>query len=309
MPKLKSIREGYLYELLNGNGVIDKTIIEYTEKGKQLGADELELTMSEIARTYKIPLKSKVCDYYQEHKIKVISLENNHMTKSIPFFATGSQNGPVAYIPIDAHSKRDKDGNYSIPTKNLYCLLEGAYILLSLINGNSISSIQALQKLSNNYANMILRIFNKKFSLNLDRVKQNKLRYALNVFYLENLLQMDNEEVVSNIAIINCSDISPTILKNTVEVIKRENGMDDINKFINSLTNDDLQFGFKDLTTRNFLESFISMYGPSNLLSLEYVPYFVFNLFAAKHGAFINNQYTVTEVIDKNVDKAYIYFL
>jgi hypothetical protein len=47
------------------------------------------------------------------------------------------------------------------------------------------------------------------------------------------------------------------------------------------------------------------MYDHSALLSLEYFPYFLYNVLSVTNGAYINNQYVLEDIIEKHGPKLY----
>jgi len=75
--------------------------------------------------------------------------------------------------------------------------------------------------------------------------------------------------------------------------------------FINALARPALGLKLKDLSVRNYLESFINMYESSALLSLESFPYFLYNVISVTNGAYINNQYVLEDVVGTSGIKLY----
>ncbi len=292
--------------MLNKDNSLQKRILSLVDTGIILTSTHLEEPLMIINKNFKFPLKEKTLNAYSGEKIKLmISKDNSKIPQSFPFFLINSKNGPVPIVVLDSYGKFEEDGSFKIPAKTLYTLMEAGYILGELYSIINISSTSSLQKLSNNWANMVLKVFNKKYSLNLDKEKTIKVRFLLNKFYLKNILGMDNEDQIYNISATNCVGGVAAILEDLNSRVDNK-AYEDINSFINLLCEDELMFGFKDLNTRAFLEAFIAMYKPTNLLSLESLPHFLFNIFAANKGAFINNQYALMDIIDNNVDKAYV---
>ena len=74
----------------------------------------------------------------------------------------------------------------------------------------------------------------------------------------------------------------------------------DINAFVTTLANGNLNLGLEKMNIRGYLEAYMQMYGGPALLALELFPYFVFNIDSAIHGGFINNQYMFEDLIEKD---------
>jgi hypothetical protein len=151
---------------------------------------------------------------------------------------------------------------------------------------------------------MIVRVFNKKYALNIDKNKVNKLLFLANKFYLINLLGLEDNETTKNYAMKACVAPNPLALDEANRLFKPE-GYIDFSKFIDELKNPDLGFNFKELQVRGFMEAFITMYESSMLMGLESFPYFFYNVLAVTNGAYMNNQYILEDIVDINGAKMY----
>jgi hypothetical protein len=162
------------------------------------------------------------------------------------------------------------------------------------------------------WAHMFTRLLNKKLALNIDKKNFEKVIYLAAKYYMLNVLQMKDSEVTKNYALKLCKNVDRiTLQRIDQEFMSRfaENSKDDAKKnpyeniatFIQGLTYMGalITSGIVNITVRDYLKDFISMYGNAALLGLEHPSYFIFNIFSAINGAFLNNQYAFKDIISR----------
>jgi len=151
---------------------------------------------------------------------------------------------------------------------------------------------------------MFTRVLNKKYALNIDKSRMHKVILLSSKFYLINILGLNDDEVTFNYAYKNCAHGNRYILEETNDLLTLEDYAT-LETFINALARPALGLKLKDLSVRNYLESFINMYESSALLSLESFPYFLYNVISVTNGAYINNQYVLEDVVGTSGIKLY----
>jgi hypothetical protein len=226
----------------------------------------------------------------------------------MPFFLTKNAQGKVvSVVLVDTYGKMDKETKYvNVDAKKLYCMMEAAHLARTYyFHSQELAKRNVvITSGSSIYANMFARVLNKKYALNVDKTKYHKVLFLASKFYLINILGLSDGEMAVNYAMKNCIGGNPYILREVNDLMNEED-FKDISLFIKALTRQELGLGLGDLTVRGFLEQFITMYDHSALLSLEYFPYFLYNVLSVTNGAYINNQYVLEDIIEKHGPKLY----
>jgi len=309
----KSLEDTFVYKNLNKGDIISTNISKIFREGEILGQKNLEEAFIIINKNFKFPLKYKVMEDFQKGGLVLMySPAHVKLPTSMPFFLTrNSKDEVVAIILVDLYGSMNKETrNVNIDVKKLYCIMESAYIAkLCFLNANTINvSSTVMSYGSIIYANMFTRVLNKKYALNVDRNKFNKVIFLSSKFFLINMLNKSDNEMIFNYCLKNCVEGNKFILSEVNDIFKNED-FTDLSLFINGLIRSELGLNFKDLSVRNYLESFINMYDGSALLALESFPYFMYNILAVINGAYLNNQYILEDIVQTNGTKLYQYFL
>jgi hypothetical protein len=304
----KSIQSSFIYKHLNQNDVLTKNIVNLTHKGRLLTIQDLEEAFMVINKNFKFPLKYRVLDAVNDGTLQLrYNSDNRKMPTCMPFFLTKENDRIISVISIDLYGHENKDNkNISIDPKKLYCLLEAAYIAQICFKHSSQLSTRNIIITNGSaiYSNLFTKVLNKKYALNVDKNKMHKVLFLTSKFYMINILGLQDNESVFNYSIKNCLNANPYSIKEVNEQFKAED-YEDLSKFILALSNSNNGLGFKDLTVRSYLESFINMYDASALLSLESFPYFLYNVISVLNGAYINNQYAMEDIVERHGSKLY----
>lgn len=305
---LKSLETTFIYNHLNRSNGITVNIGALLSSGKVLTKEELEEPFMIINKNFKFPFKYKVLDAFSAGEIQVIYSNTAKIPTCIPFFLTKDKsNRIIAVVVANIYGTYNEDTkSLKIDPKKLYCMMESAYLAkICYMHSKQISTrAMILSGGSNIYSSMFTRVLNKKYAVNIDKSKMNKLLFLSSKFYLINIMGMADNDVVFNYAIKNCPNGNLYSLKDVNELLQPED-YSSLEKFIQALTRPELGLGLKNLTVRNYLESFINMYEASALLSLESFYYFLYNILSVTNGAYINNQYVLEDIVGNTGVKIY----
>jgi hypothetical protein len=279
------------------------------KEGTVLTKANLEEAFLIINKNFKFPLKFTVMEEVEKGDIVLLySPDNVRIPTSMPFFLTKNAQGKVvSVVLVDTYGKMDKETKYvNVDAKKLYCMMEAAHLARTYyFHSQELAKRNVvITSGSSIYANMFARVLNKKYALNVDKTKYHKVLFLASKFYLINILGLSDGEMAVNYAMKNCIGGNPYILREVNDLMNEED-FKDISLFIKALTRQELGLGLGDLTVRGFLEQFITMYDHSALLSLEYFPYFLYNVLSVTNGAYINNQYVLEDIIEKHGPKLY----
>lgn len=306
---LKSLGDTFIYQNLNSNNSITKIIPNILKNGKILTQKNLEDVYNIIYKNFKFPLKHKIFEDIENGTIVPIFSPNTvRMITAMPFFLTRDESGKViAVVLVDMYGSMNKDNeSVTIDPKKFYAMLEGAYFAKLCFRRSDVISTNSIVITSGSsvYSNMFTRILNKKYALNTDKIKMHKVIFAASKFFLINILGLRDDEKTFNYAFRNCIGGNHLIM-NEFNNLFEPGDFKDLASFIKALSSPRLGLNLKDLTVRNYLEQFIHMYDAACLLSLESLPYFIYNVIAVANGAYINNQYVLEDIVDNHGAKIY----
>lgn len=304
----KMLQDTFIYKNLNRNDIITTNIGKLLHDGTVLTKNNIEEALLIINKNFKFPLKYKILEEFASGDIILIYGGNTtKLPTCMPFFLTKKDNRVVAVVSIDTYGTMNKETNYvNIDAKKLYCLMESAYMakLCFLYNKQVCNRNVVISHGSSIYCNMFTRILNKKYALNVDKNKLQKVLFLSSKFYMLNMLGLQDNDMVVNYAIKNCINGNSLILKEVNDMLNPADYAD-FSTFITALNKPELNLNFKDLTTRAYLEAFINTFDGSALMALEAFPYFLYNVFAVVNGAYINNQYVLEDIVDIHGAKIY----
>ena len=318
--KIKSVRDTYLYSQINKNGNFDENIKTLLSKGIAPTEKQLERQLSTINSYYKFSLKNAVLDAFKNGEIQAMMFPKgitaqHKIPTCLPFILVPTNGGVKGIAIIDNYATMDKDsGPVDIDTQKFYTFLETAYIARAIqlgfrhirshtsmyVNGSSI------------YSHMFTRLLNKKYALNVNKTGYQKIIYLASKFYMINLLQLPDGDMVNNYAMRGAKDIDKmTISRLEEQVLSQSNGhaYDDIAQFIKAIASCGYMVtsGLNKLEVREYMTDFIRMYGNSALFGLEHLSYFIFNIVSTMNSAFLNNQYAFKDIIGKSGSDLYGY--
>lgn len=304
---IKSLEQTYLYGHLNKSNGMSKNIMNIIQS-MTVTREQIEEPLLTITKNFKFPLKYKVLDDFKDGKIILKYSKTATLPTCLPFFLTKNAGQVVAIVSINSYATFDEDANtIRIDPKKLYCLMEGAYLAKSIyFNSSKIPTHSTIiSSGSQIYSYIFTRVLNKKYALNVDKTKMNKVLMLSSKFYMINILGLKDTDMIFNYAIKNCPTGNIYSLKEANEAFNPE-AYNSLETFINELTtNKALGLGFKDLTVRGYIEAFINMYDSSALLALETFPYFVYMIVCVVDGGYMNNQYVLEDLVGKAGAKIY----
>lgn len=311
MNDMKNLQDTFIFKHLNTNDRINKLIVEIIQRGSVVTKENMNFSFLTINKNYKYALKNSVLNAVDNNKIIMMySPDGVKMPSCMPWFLTRDKSGKiVAVVCIDVYGTKSANStDINIDPKKLYVMLEGAY--LALVYANNFKAVSINSNIITNgsliYSQMFTKILNKKYSLNINKDKQNKFIFLSSKFFLLNILGLNNSNVVYNYALNNCKNPNQMSIQELDDEFPLE-AYESFDKFLLELINNQ---GTKDhipgLNVRGYLESFIQTYDGSALLSLESFPYFMYNIISVVDAGFINNQYIFEDIVDVYGAKMYV---
>lgn len=302
-----SMEDSFIYKTLNSSSGLIEKIVKYIKTSVALDKTYWEEQYSQIGKGIISPLCGRVLEAYDNGLIELLYSRETKVGTAIPFIVRKKDNKIVASIFISTFSTIDKSDNLTIPVKQIYALMECAYVALQMqINPMKIQRNVALMKLcSTVYVQMIMRILNKEYSLILDNTLYEKVQYCVARFFIERIWEYPNKNLVDAYAsndLKYIDNIDLDMLKTGYENF----GITDINKLIEYIKT--LSPRMSELNIRYFIERFVNTYHSSALISLDYLPYVFFVIINILLGSFLISQAALNDLIKniRGMNKFYI---
>lgn len=305
MAGYKPITNTYLFKNLGGSALTSK-INDAVVKGKKYTEHDLMEQFIHIKNYEKSLLKQRVLTEFKEGRIELIYADNVQLSKLMPFILVPSQMGHKVIIFLNPFCNMRSDGLLSIRGNVLYTLLESGYLAKNFAdNYNAVKNDTLMrQQGALMYANIFIKPINKMFNTNLDTTREGKVLFLATKFYLKNVLGIDNEEYIFNVGTKVANRVSPFTLQEVNNLVDEE-AYTDISTFIQALGDERLLLGFEGkLQLRNYLYTYITMYGEAAPFCLESMVYFIFIVNTVRRGSEkMFNQMQLEPIIEKSGEK------
>ena len=303
-----TMEDSLVYKTFNqANGVVDK-IVKYLSSGVPLDKSYIEDQYAIIRRGAGIsPLSQKVLEAFNNGDIEIIWNNTEKVGVAMPFIVRRKSDGKVvSTIFINAFATIKDDSILVIPAKQLYGLMEGAYIALKLQTDpvKVMKNAELMMTTASVYTEMMTRILNKEYALTLDKVLYDKVCYCIKRFYLECVWEYPNTGLVSNYASsdlkyiqqFDLDALDATYSKMEIKTIAN------LLEFVKSLSP-----RMSDLNLRYYIERFIKTYHGASILSIDYLPYVFFVITNVVMSTFLVSQTALNDIIKntKNINRFY----
>lgn len=296
--KYKAISNTYVFKQFKNN--LTQIIGETLSNSQVLTQKELAEQFLMMQKYINSPLKPKILNELQNGNIKLIFSGDVGTLTFLPFIMTMENGHLCANVLVSSFGNMRQDGMVSIDYRKLYTLIESAYyakqFLLRYQSYKNNSDI--LSEGSKIYSNMFVKPINKKFNLHLDKNREDTLLFLAAKFYLKNVIGVQNDELVFNIALRSCKAGNPILLKEA-DVVVPEEAYENLGSFLEAIKDDKLNLGLSGLTARGFMESYISLYGSGTVFGLEMFPYFLYVINASLNSRGLVNNYSLEDITEK----------
>lgn len=296
-----SIEDSYIYKSFNASNSLIQKIVKYLKTSVALDKSYFEEQYMQMKRTSISPLSRRVIEAYDAGKIELLYSRETKIGTSIPFIVRKNEKGQVVVtIFISTFSVLDKNDNLTIPVKQIYALMESAYVALQLQTypANITRNVSLMKLCASTYVEMLMRILNKEYALTLDKPLYDKVTYSLKKFFLTNIWNYPNKDLIESYASTDLKFIEELDLSLTKQAYN-DVEIKDINDLLNFIKT--LSPRMKDLNTRYFIERYVNTYHGSSILSIDYLPYVFFVIINILLGSFLISQAALNDII-KNIN-------
>lgn len=305
--KESSMEDSFIYKSFNAsNGVVEK-LVKYIKTAVLLDSSFIEEQYMQIKKLSISPLTQKVIEAYDNGDIELLYSRDVKIGTSMPFIIRRNASGKiVATIFIATFGVVDKDNNMNIPVKQLYALMESAYVALEMQkNPTKIQRNAGLMRIcASVYTAMFMRILNKLYALTTDRALHDKASYAITRFFLERVWEYPNTGLIESYATADLKYIEQLDLDLTKQGYDsaQVKDLNDLILFVKTLSP---RMG--DLNTRYFIEQYVNTYHGASIMAMDYLPYVFFVIINIILSSFLISQTALNDLIKniKGINKFY----
>ncbi len=294
----ESMEDSYVYKMFNTSNSIMSKMVENIKRSDVITAEGIEDQYRQIKRSSVSPLSRAVLADYDNGDIEIRYAPEStvRMPSPIPFIVRRGANGtPIATIFIKAFSGI-QNGMLNIPTKNLYAIMESAYLArqIQLYPTKLMRNTTVCKICMYIYTQMYMKILIKEYALSMDRPLCDKVKYCISRFFLEKVWGLTNRDAVISYASAGCINLPDTAVADITREYSDAN-VSDVSGLIEFLAAYSPRM--KNLNTKYFIERWISMYHAPATLAMDYLPYLLFTINNVVLGSFIVAQNSLADII------------
>lgn len=309
-PRLKLLTESSLvdtvvYRSFNKNSELNKIIVSGIKNSIPIDKSYIAEQLMQINRTKISPLSDEVLNAYYNGNIVLLYCKKANIPQALPFFASKIKGKITVIIFVNNYGQilkaESNDQKYlSISMKDLYVLLEGAYIAYRYaVLPVKVTKDLGLMKISTQlYTSMIMRILNKEYAISMDQALYASVSFVVARFFIERVwMSVMGDDLNFSYArsVIDKTkvgvDMNDITVTNDLYTEAHIQSADELVKFLSTLSP-----RLKTLNFRYFLQCYINTFKPGAMFSLECLPYFLFTIEASLCGSFIVNQPILSDI-------------
>ncbi|MGL6099439.1 MAG: hypothetical protein ACRC0G_07425 [Fusobacteriaceae bacterium] len=305
---MRNLGNTELYKALDGGGnPISKAIMATVISGRKVSLNgDLPEAYERISR-FAFPNRVDVINAVADGTIQiVIGTGKEKVPPFITNYTIKSANGEfISYADITMISSVNADNKIKVNDKELYAVLSSAYITHCCYkNWGAMRTMALKEPLAKSYGKLMLKVFNRLFSLSANTINLEKVLYCVHKFYYLNVLGFkDSTENINS----TCMKMTETINSKIVSDI--DNYVTDkdyatLKTFLEALATN-IPVCAK-LTQSGFMNSWVSMYGSGSVFAIEFLPAYLTIIDYVMTGSYLTiNTGTVERIIDKQASEIY----
>lgn len=299
-----SLSESSLYRRFNSvNARLTAIVLKAIKQSTEIDRSVIEEQILQIERTRLSNLVENVLHAFDNKELVLVYAPSVKIPNILPFIVIKTPSGASrAYVFVSNYGtmSRTPDGTdfLNVTMKDLYALMEGAYIALRYAqNPIPIQKKLGLMKTCTDlYTTILMNLLNGSHALSMDPSTYDKVSFAVAKFFLERVWMSTNDEINFSYA----KGANPTARgANILELQTLNDDYDaanietiiDLVSFLQKITP-----RLETLSIQYFCDSYIRMYKPASTFGLEVLPYFLFMITSSLIGSFIVRADIITDV-------------
>lgn len=297
-----SLSDSVVFQAYNSHAEMSTLIMNAIKDSIVITENHIEEQIMQIERTRISPLSDKVLEEFRNGNIVLIYANSLRVPQMLPFFATKMGGKIKVFVFVNNYGTISKkavvtgETYLNIGMKDLYVLMEGAYTsLMTAMYPSRINRALGLMKISCSiYVHMLVRIFNKEYTISMDQDLYDKIVFTLGKYFLETVWGCTNKDIVFSYARSNINHAMNIALLDQLSNEYESQQIKTLDKLIAFIK--EFSPRVKELNFRYFLQCFMVTYKPAATFGLECLPYFLFTIQSSMIGSFIVKQPIIADV-------------
>lgn len=301
-----TMEDSYIFSMFNENKELTSKMLAYIKTAVSIDEEMLQEQLLQIKKSRISPLADEVLAAFARGEIELLYNRTVKVPLATPFIVrrdpsfSGNTFNIKASIFIANYGAVSKKANaFEIPMKNLYVLMESAFVALTIHKyPNKLQRSYGLMKiLCSIYTSMFTRIMNREYSLSLDQDLYDRVNFVISRFFLEKVWGLTNMDIFFNNAMVNIQNPNVSDLKIVSDNYDAAEIKDvgDMLLFIK-----DLSPRLTSLSVRYIIQRFMITYHGGAVMAIDYLPYMFYVVINTLLGGFLLSQTSLADIIKNN---------
>ena len=301
-----TMEDSYIFSMFNENKELTSKMLAYIKTAVSIDEEMLQEQLLQIKKSRISPLADEVLAAFARGEIDLLYIRTVKVPLATPFIVkrdpsfSGNTFNIKASIFIANYGAVSKKANaFEIPMKNLYVLMESAFVALTIHKyPNKLQRSYGLMKiLCSIYTSMFTRIMNREYSLSLDQDLYDRVNFVISRFFLEKVWGLTNMDIIFNNAMVNIQNPNVSDLKIVSDNYDAAEIKDvgDMLLFIK-----DLSPRLTSLSVRYIIQRFMITYDGGAVMAIDYLPYMFYVVINTLLGGFLLSQTSLADIIKNN---------
>lgn len=301
-----TMEDSYIFQKFNDNHELTTKMISYIKGASVITEDFIQEQLLQIKKSRISPIVDKVLDAYRDGTIEILYNRSVKIPVSCPYIIRkdptfrGNVQGVKASIFIANYSAISKQsGALTIPMKNLYVLLESAYISVFIhLHPSLVQRNYGLMKvMCSVYTSMFTRILSRDYAITLDQNINDGTNFIISKFFLEKLWELKNPDVVFNTAMINITNPNPAELRLVSDAYDDAN-IESVADMLAQIRT--LSPRMEDLSVQMVIQRYMTTFNGGAVIAIDYLPYLFYVVINTVLGGYLLSQTALSDIIRNN---------
>ena len=298
-----TMEDSFIFQKFNDNRELTTKMISYIKGATVIGEEFLQEQLLQIKKSRISPLVDKVLEAYANGSIEILFNKNIKVPISTPYIIrrdpsfTGNIQNIKATIFIANYATIAKQSMaLNIPMKNLYVLMESAYISMYIHTHPTVlqRNYGLMKVMCSVYTEMFTRILSRDYAITLDQNLNDSSKFIISKFFLEKLWELKNPDVIFNTAQINIQNPNVHELR-LVSDAYDEAHVENVSDMLMQIKNLDSRMA--DLSVQLIIQRFMMTFNGGAVIAIDYLPYLFYVIINTLLGGFLLSQTTLSDII------------
>lgn len=258
-----------------------------------------------IDKRLNYPSKAKTMNLFDNGILILVNNKEVNIPTYLAVMPFADAKGGRIMINLSKYSGKTNVVN---SPNTLFALMQNGLVSYELFTNweKYVNNIELMSLSSAIYSELSLKVLDKLYSTNLDKLNSDFISFVFAKFFLVYMAGKKDSDLVDGIAYKSCFNKSSfNIIKQKEELLEPELLYKDIFTLFNKLNEMDMH----NIKIRSFIENFVRMYGEQTILAIDHLPLFYHTVFSVIVNGNINKEYIIENTAKTSIVKCYSSFM